>query len=109
MGADNGMLGLSLTRQGGKPVSIPTWQEQGAGQMVIQPGRYRHYKGQEYEVIDVARHTETEEEFVVYRALYGERRLWIRPVTMFREFVIMEGQPCPRFQLITDGISPSQS
>lgn len=65
---------------------------------MIQPGRYRHYKGQDYEVIGVARHSETEEEFVVYRALYGERGLWIRPAAMFLETVLVEGIPRPRFQ-----------
>ncbi len=65
---------------------------------MIQPGRYRHYKGREYEVIGVARHSETEEEFVVYRALYGERGLWIRPAVMFLETVMVEGLARPRFQ-----------
>lgn len=69
----------------------------------IVPGRYRHYKGHEYEVIGTARHSETEEEFVVYRALYGERALWIRPVAMFRESVIVAGNPRPRFELLADG------
>lgn len=68
---------------------------------MVQPGRYRHYKGPEYEVLGVARHSETEEEFVVYRALYGEGGLWIRPATMFLETVTVDGQPCPRFQLIS--------
>ena len=54
--------------------------------MVI-PGRYRHYKGQEYEVLGVARHSETEEEVVVYRALYGECGLWVRPLGMFQQQV----------------------
>ncbi len=49
---------------------------------MLQLGRYRHYKGQEYEVIGVATHSETEEEFVVYQALYGERNLWIRPLSI---------------------------
>lgn len=72
--------------------------------MTIIPGRYRHYKGQEYEVLGVARHSETEEEFVVYRAQYGARGLWIRPVTMFLESVEVAGRACPRFQFIpTDG------
>ena len=66
----------------------------------IQPGRYRHYKGNEYQVIDCARHTETEEEFVVYRALYGERGLWIRPKAMFVESVTIEGATTHRFLLI---------
>ncbi|MDP1767816.1 MAG: DUF1653 domain-containing protein [Nitrospirota bacterium] len=68
---------------------------------MVQPGRYRHYKGPEYEVLGVARHSETEEEFVVYRALYGEGGLWIRPATMFLETVTVDGQPCPRFELIS--------
>jgi len=67
---------------------------------MIQPGRYRHYKGNEYEVIGTARHSETEEEFVVYRALSGERGLWIRPASMFTEPVLVAGRSVPRFQLI---------
>jgi hypothetical protein len=67
---------------------------------MVQPGRYRHYKGQEYEVLGAARHSETEEEYVVYRALYGDRELWIRPTAMFLETVIIGGHPCPRFQLL---------
>lgn len=47
---------------------------------MVSPGVYRHHKGQQYEVLGVARHSETEEEFVVYRALYGDRGLWIRPL-----------------------------
>ncbi len=74
--------------------------------MTIPPGRYRHYKGQEYEVLGVARHSETEEEFVVYRARYGERGLWIRPAAMFVETVMVAGRPCPRFQLVTDDLAP---
>ena len=60
---------------------------------MIQPGRYRHYKGNDYEVMGVARHSETEEEVVVYRALYGERGLWVRPLAMFLETVLIEGRP----------------
>ena len=67
---------------------------------MVQPGRYRHYKGPEYEVLGTAKHTETEEEFVVYRALYGERSLWVRPTKMFLETVTVDGQPCLRFQLL---------
>ena len=51
----------------------------------IKPGRYRHFKGKEYEVLGVARHSETEEELVVYRALYGDFGLWVRPVSMWNE------------------------
>ncbi|HEU4684417.1 MAG TPA: DUF1653 domain-containing protein [Nitrospira sp.] len=69
---------------------------------MIKPGRYRHYKGQEYEVLGLARHTETEEEYVVYRALYAERRLWIRPRAMFEEQVLVNGTCVPRFERIDD-------
>lgn len=65
---------------------------------MIRPGRYRHYKGKEYEVIGVARHSETEEEFVVYRALYGEHGLWIRPRAMFEQVVVVDGKAMRRFQ-----------
>jgi hypothetical protein len=68
--------------------------------MMIEPGRYRHYKGQEYEVLGVAQHSETEENYVVYRALYGDRGLWIRPAAMFLETVTVDGRLCPRFQLL---------
>lgn len=64
---------------------------------MIQPGRYRHYKGQDYEVLGTATHSETEEEFVVYRALYGKRGLWIRPAAMFFEMVEVEGRRVARF------------
>jgi hypothetical protein len=60
-------------------------------------GRYRHYKGGEYEVVDVARHSETLEPLVVYRALYGEGGLWVRPHAMFFEQVTVEGRLQPRF------------
>lgn len=63
----------------------------------IKPGRYRHYKGQEYTVLGVARHSETLEELVVYRQEYGDRGLWVRPATMFVETVIVEGKAVPRF------------
>ena len=63
----------------------------------ITPGRYRHYKGNLYDVIGVARHSETEEELVVYTALYGDRGLWVRPLAMFRESVSVDGRTVPRF------------
>ena len=69
---------------------------------MVEPGRHVHYKGGEYEVLGVARHSETEEELVVYRALYGERGLWVRPVTMFTETVETPGGPVPRFRRVTD-------
>jgi hypothetical protein len=64
----------------------------------IKKGKYRHFKGQPYEVIDVARHSETQEEMVVYRALYGDFGLWVRPLAMFSEMVIHNGQNIRRFQ-----------
>lgn len=70
--------------------------------MEIQPGRYRHFKGGEYEVIGVARHSETMEELVVYRALYGERGLWVRPVAMWLETVERDGKQFQRFTYIGD-------
>jgi hypothetical protein len=64
---------------------------------------YRRYKkGHEYEVLGVAGHSETEEELVVYRALYGERDLWVRPMAMFVEPVMVEGLLHPRFQRLPD-------
>lgn len=56
-------------------------------QYPVRPGRYRHFKGNEYQVLGVARHSETEEEMVVYRALYGEGGLWVRPAAMWLETV----------------------
>lgn len=72
------------------------------GYTMIQPGRYRHYKGYEYEVIGEARHSETEEPFVVYRALYGKQGLWIRPRAMFFDTVMIDGRPQPRFRRLPD-------
>ena len=63
----------------------------------VLPGRYRHFKGNEYEVLGRARHSETEEEMVVYRALYGERGLWVRPAAMWCETVERDGRVQPRF------------
>ena len=65
--------------------------------MEIKPGRYRHFKGNEYEVLGVAKHSETEEELVVYRALYGEGGLWVRPAAMWNELVERDGQTFRRF------------
>jgi hypothetical protein len=64
----------------------------------IPSGLYRHYKGQSYEVLDVACHSETNEMLVVYRALYGERGLWVRPLSMFIEQVEVDGVLVPRFE-----------
>ena len=66
-----------------------------------QPGVYEHYKGRRYELLGCARHTETEEEFVVYRALYGTYDLWVRPKAMFMETIIVDGREVPRFRLLS--------
>ncbi len=68
--------------------------------MEIKPGKYRHFKGNLYEVIGVARHSETREEMVVYRALYGEYGLWVRTAAMWAEIVDRDGYHGPRFQYI---------
>lgn len=69
----------------------------------IAPGRYRHYKGQEYTVLGVARHSETLEEVVVYRQEYDDHGLWVRPAAMFVEKVVVNGQTVPRFQRLVSG------
>lgn len=61
------------------------------------PGRYRHYKGGTYEVVDTVRHSETCEPMTLYRALYGEQGLWVRPAAMFLETVVIDGVAQPRF------------
>lgn len=63
----------------------------------IPPGRYRHFKGKDYEVIGIARHSETEEAMVVYKALYGERGIWVRPTSMWNETVERDGKTYRRF------------
>lgn len=68
----------------------------------LKPGRYRHFKGNEYELLGVARHSETLEPMVVYRALYGERGLWVRPASMWSEQVERDGYCGPRFTYIGD-------
>ena len=69
-------------------------------QYPVRPGRYRHFKGNEYQVLGVARHSETEEEMVVYRALYGEGGLWVRRAAMWLETVTRDGVTQPRFTYI---------
>ncbi len=65
--------------------------------IVTAPGLYRHYKGNLYEVLDTVRHSETLEPMTLYRALYGERGLWVRPAAMFGETVVINGIEQPRF------------
>ena len=66
----------------------------------LRPGRYRHFKGKEYQLLGVARHSETEEELVVYRPLNGEGGLWVRPAAMWCEWVERDGYAGPRFAWI---------
>lgn len=68
--------------------------------MDIRKGKYRHFKGNEYEVIDIAKHSETMEEMVVYKALYGEGDLWVRPASMWNETVERDGKVFKRFEFI---------
>ena len=68
--------------------------------MSVRSGRYRHYKGREYIVLGVARHSETEEELVVYHQDYGDHSLWVRPRAMFEEQVEVDGRPVPRFAFV---------
>ena len=68
----------------------------------IKPGKYRHFKGKEYEVLGLATHSETLEPMVVYRPLYGERGLWVRPAAMWNEIVERDGKTFRRFTYIGD-------
>lgn len=68
--------------------------------IAVPPGRYRHYKGNEYRVVGLAHHSETGEALVVYWALYGERGLWVRPAAMFTETVVVQGERVPRFAFV---------
>ena len=66
----------------------------------MKTGKYQHYKGNYYNVLGVAKHSETEEEYVVYQALYGNGGLWIRPKEMFLENVTVDGKEVPRFTFV---------
>jgi len=63
-------------------------------------GKYEHYKGGQYEVLGIAKHSETLEELVVYKALYGQGELWVRPLKMFLEEVEFKGKKVPRFKYV---------
>ncbi|HEY1046189.1 MAG TPA: DUF1653 domain-containing protein [Bacteroidia bacterium] len=67
---------------------------------MIEIGKYKHYKGKEYEVLGEVRHSETLETLVLYKQLYGTGSLWVRPIKMFSESVIVEGKSVPRFEKI---------
>lgn len=66
----------------------------------IKPGKYRHYKGGEYQVFETARHSETEEQLVVYRCLYGDFSWWVRPLALFVDTLDVDGKSQPRFEYI---------
>ena len=66
----------------------------------IRPGKYRHFKGKEYEVLYLAKHSETEEDMVVYRALYGDFGIWVRPASMWNETVDRDGKKYKRFTYV---------
>ncbi len=70
--------------------------------MEIKIGKYKHFKGNEYRVLGVAKHSETLEPMVVYQALYGEKGLWVRPASMWNEIVDKDGYQGPRFQFIEE-------
>ena len=67
---------------------------------LLAKGRYRHYKGQQYEVFNTARHSETEEVLVVYQCLYDDFAWWVRPLSMFTESVVIDGKTLPRFKYL---------
>ena len=69
-------------------------------QETIRPGRWRHFKGNEYQVLGLARHSETLEDMVVYRALYGDGSLWVRPASMWNEMVTRDGKTQRRFTYV---------
>lgn len=69
--------------------------------MAIKQGIYKHFKGNLYEVIDVALHSETKEEHVIYRTLYGDNSLWVRPLTMFDETIERDGKTLKRFEFVS--------
>ena len=70
--------------------------------MSIATGKYRHFKGNEYEVLCIAKHSETLEDMVVYRALYGEHGVWVRPASMWDEIITRDGKTFKRFEKIED-------
>ncbi len=78
-------------------MSAPAWSQEA---LSLKLGKYQHYKGGMYEVIGLAHHSETLEELVVYRALYDQGSLWVRPLKMFLEQVEVEGNFVPRFKYI---------
>ena len=68
----------------------------------IRPGRYRHFKGKEYKVLFLARHSETLDEMVVYQTLYGDRSIWVRPASMWSEIIECNGETLRRFEYLSE-------
>ncbi len=68
----------------------------------MKPGKYRHYKGKDYQVLGLARHSETKEQLVVYKTLYGDYSLWVRPLAMFDETLMIDGKTIKRFAFTSD-------
>ncbi|MDR9467957.1 DUF1653 domain-containing protein [Marinospirillum sp.] len=77
-------------------------QNQSQPPVAIKPGLYRHFKGADYEVLHLARHSESEEWLVIYRQCYGDGSCWARPLKLFAETVEVEGEPVPRFEYLGD-------
>ena len=77
--------------------ALKPWSE--AAQRLVKGGLYRHFKGNDYTLLSVARHSETLEELVVYQAMYGEKGIWVRPLKLFVEEVEQNGKRVPRFAL----------
>ena len=77
--------------------------------MELTPGLYRHFKGNYYSLLEIATHSETGEKMVVYRALYGERGLWVRPAAMWTETVERDGYCGPRFQKVPEDSLPEDA
>lgn len=68
----------------------------------MKKGIYKHYKGNEYELLCIANHSETLEMMVVYKALYGDGEVWVRPLSMWNEYVDMNGKKMPRFEFVRE-------
>ena len=108
-------MGRAKGRSGGRPMVAPGGAICCGGGMTAlpplptdpRPGLYRHYKGNDYRVVGLARHSETQEVLVIYQALYGERGMWLRPQPMFVETVEVGGAQVPRFAYVGEAGSRS--
>ena len=89
-----------IIKESHKDTANNVYSQQKGAVFMIKPGRYRHFKGKEYQVLGTAKHSETLEEMVVYRQLYGEHGLWVRPASMWEETVERDGKTYQRFTYI---------